>query len=42
MALRSFEEVIWNIDTDLHGEEVSLPTDEKKEEKKNIDDNKDV
>ena len=42
MALRSFEEVIWNIDTDLHGEEVSIPTDEKKEEKKNIDDNKDV
>ena len=41
-ALRSFEELLWDVDKDLHGEEVSLPTDEKKEEKKNIDDNKDV
>ena len=36
-ALRSFEEVLWDVDTDLHGEEISLPTDIIKSEKENID-----
>jgi hypothetical protein len=36
-ALRSFEELLWDVDVNLHGEEISLPTDIIKSEKENID-----
>ena len=39
-ALRSFEEVIWDVDTDLHNEEISLPTDEVKEVKEECEEKK--
>lgn len=35
-ALRSFEEVLWDVDVDLHGEDISIPTDEVKKVKENI------
>ena len=36
-ALRSFEEVLWDVDVDLHGEDISIPTDEVKEDIKEDD-----
>ena len=36
-ALRSFEEVLWDVDVDLHGEDISIPTDEVKKDIKEDD-----
>jgi hypothetical protein len=41
-ALRSFEELLWDVDTDLKIDEIELPTDEVKKPNKNIEVVKDV